>query len=76
MPEEGSLIKEATDKGVHNVARYYHHETVQFDGRDDNTIANAFEISFLLPLLFRLRFDRWEFPACIDHRCCMGRGRI
>ncbi len=25
-PEEGELIKEATDKGVKNIARYYHHD--------------------------------------------------
>jgi hypothetical protein len=27
-PEEGLLLKEATEAGVENVARYYHHETV------------------------------------------------
>ena len=27
-PEEGLLLKEATQAGVKNVARYYHHETV------------------------------------------------
>jgi Fungal protein kinase len=26
--EEGQLLREATEKGVSNVARYYHHETV------------------------------------------------
>lgn len=39
-PEEGELIKEATDKGVKNIARYYHHETVQVDGKNDDTIKN------------------------------------
>ncbi|OBS17289.1 hypothetical protein FPOA_12205 [Fusarium poae] len=34
--EEGELLREATDKGVVNVARYYHHETVQIDGADDD----------------------------------------
>ncbi|GJC89526.1 hypothetical protein ColLi_12364 [Colletotrichum liriopes] len=38
---EGELLKEATDKGVVNVARYYHHETVQFDGADDDIRGNV-----------------------------------
>lgn len=40
-PEEGELIKEAMDKGVRNVARYYHHETVQVNGKSDNTLGNV-----------------------------------
>jgi len=40
-PEEGELIKEATDKGVRNIARYYHHETVQVGGENDDTIKNV-----------------------------------
>jgi len=40
-PEEGELIKEATDKGVQNIARYYYHETVQVDGKNDDTIENV-----------------------------------
>lgn len=39
--EEGELIKEATDKGARNIARYYHHETVQVDGKNDDTIVNV-----------------------------------
>jgi len=39
-PEEGELIKEATDKGARNIAWYYHHETVQVDGKNDDTIEN------------------------------------
>ncbi|PVH98640.1 hypothetical protein DM02DRAFT_681826 [Periconia macrospinosa] len=34
--EEGELLREATEKGVVNVARYYHHETVCVDGQDDD----------------------------------------
>ncbi|KAM5434484.1 hypothetical protein McanMca71_006261 [Microsporum canis] len=34
--EEGELLREVTEKGVINVARYYHHETVQVGGRDDD----------------------------------------
>lgn len=34
--EEGELLREALEKGVVNVARYYHHETVRAgDGEDD-----------------------------------------
>jgi hypothetical protein len=34
--EEGELLREATDKDVVNVARYYHHETVHVGGKDDD----------------------------------------
>ena len=40
-PAEGGLIKEATDKSVRNIARYYHHETVQVDGKNDDTSENV-----------------------------------
>ena len=40
-PEEGELIKEATIKRVPNIARYYHHETVQIDEKNDDTIGNV-----------------------------------
>ncbi|EGR51502.1 uncharacterized protein TRIREDRAFT_104463 [Trichoderma reesei QM6a] len=33
--EEGLLVKEATEKGVINMARYYHHETVRIGGVED-----------------------------------------
>ena len=39
-PEEGSL-KEATEAGVKNVVRYYHHETVSVDGRVDDVLDNV-----------------------------------
>ncbi|KAF4335187.1 hypothetical protein FBEOM_10965 [Fusarium beomiforme] len=39
--EEGELLREATEKGVVNVARYYHHETVQIDGADDDIWNNV-----------------------------------
>ncbi|GAB0139235.1 hypothetical protein EsDP_00007448 [Epichloe bromicola] len=38
--EEGKLLQEATAKGVVNVARYYHHETVRVRGRDDDIYNN------------------------------------
>ncbi|KAL2415158.1 hypothetical protein ABEF91_003133 [Exophiala dermatitidis] len=39
--EEGKLLQEATDRGVINVARYYHHETVQVKGTDDDVRSNV-----------------------------------
>ena len=39
-PEEGLLIEEATNRGVENIARYYHHETVRVDGEIDDTLGN------------------------------------
>ncbi|KAH6977655.1 serine/threonine-protein kinase Sgk2 [Ilyonectria destructans] len=38
--EEGELLREATEKGVANVARYYHHETVCVRGADDDIQQN------------------------------------
>ncbi|KJZ70776.1 hypothetical protein HIM_09826 [Hirsutella minnesotensis 3608] len=38
--EEGILVKEASEKGVLNVARYYHHETVRIQGAADDVQAN------------------------------------
>ena len=38
--EEGELLREATEKGVANVARYYHHETVRVRGADDDIQQN------------------------------------
>ncbi|OBS15090.1 hypothetical protein FPOA_14101 [Fusarium poae] len=39
--EEGDLLREATNKGVINVARYYHHEVVQIRGMDDDIQNNT-----------------------------------
>ena len=39
-PEEGLLIEEATNRGVENIARYYHHETVRVHGEIDDTLGN------------------------------------
>ena len=40
-PEEGLLLKEATEAGVKNVACYYHHETVHINGRVDDICSNV-----------------------------------
>ncbi|KAH8723920.1 hypothetical protein GQ44DRAFT_709364 [Phaeosphaeriaceae sp. PMI808] len=40
-PEEGLLLKEATEAGVENVARYYHHETVRVGGKMDDVLYNV-----------------------------------
>ncbi|KAI9765136.1 MAG: hypothetical protein M1839_005614, partial [Geoglossum umbratile] len=34
--EEGELLRDATEKNVVNVARYYHHETVRVGGKEDD----------------------------------------
>ena len=39
--EEGVLLRDATEKGVVNVARYYHHETVRVGGKDDDINDNV-----------------------------------
>jgi hypothetical protein len=39
--EEGELLQVATANGVVNVARYYHHETVQVRGADDDVRSNV-----------------------------------
>jgi hypothetical protein len=39
--EEGVLLRDATEKGVVNVARYYHHETVCVGGKDDDINSNV-----------------------------------
>lgn len=39
--EEGELLREVTDKGVINVARYYYHETVRVRGMDDDIRNNV-----------------------------------
>ncbi|KAH7016041.1 uncharacterized protein B0I36DRAFT_425519 [Microdochium trichocladiopsis] len=39
--EEGELLREATGKGVVNMARYYHHETVRVHGKDDDIRSNV-----------------------------------
>ena len=40
-PEEGLLIQEATNGGVENIARYYHHEIVRVHGEIDDTLGNV-----------------------------------
>lgn len=39
--EEGVFLRKATKAGVINVARYYHHETVQVGGIDDDIQSNV-----------------------------------
>ncbi|KAM6505455.1 hypothetical protein FSOLCH5_014671 [Fusarium solani] len=39
--EEGDLLREATAKGVVNMARYYHHETIRIHGTDDDIRSNV-----------------------------------
>lgn len=39
--EEGVLLREATEKKVVNVAKYYYHETVKVGGQDDDVCKNV-----------------------------------
>lgn len=39
--EEGKLLREATDRGVVNIARYYHHETVRIGGHNNDIHENV-----------------------------------
>ncbi|OAA65095.1 serine/threonine-protein kinase Sgk2 [Akanthomyces lecanii RCEF 1005] len=39
--QEGELLRDATDKGVKNVAQYYHHETVCVRGTEDDILQNV-----------------------------------
>ncbi|KAF5122362.1 hypothetical protein E5D57_012839 [Metarhizium anisopliae] len=45
--EEGELLQEATEKGVTNVARYYHHETVRIRTDDDvrNNVRKGLDVT-------------------------------
>jgi Fungal protein kinase len=46
--EEGKLFREATEKGVINIARYYYYETVRMGGEGDdiyNNIRKALDIT-------------------------------
>ncbi|GAB0146902.1 hypothetical protein EsHS_00007287 [Epichloe bromicola] len=52
--EEGDLIQEATKKGVINVARYYHHETVRVRHSDDEIRNNTrYQIGYIDVLFFK-----------------------
>lgn len=39
--DEGALLREATDKGVVRIARYYHHETVRVRNAEDDIQGNV-----------------------------------
>lgn len=39
--EEGEMLREATDRGIVNVARYYYHETVQVHDKADSVRDNV-----------------------------------
>ncbi|KAK5212208.1 hypothetical protein LTR41_002450 [Exophiala xenobiotica] len=65
--QEGELLREATEKGVVNVARYYHHETVQVGGVDDdvqNNIRKGLDVSKAANYVSQNRkTDASMFPA-------------
>ena len=39
--EEGELIRDATVQSVTNIAKYYHHETIQCSDKDDDILGNV-----------------------------------
>ncbi|KAI9765769.1 MAG: hypothetical protein M1839_005395, partial [Geoglossum umbratile] len=43
-PEEGLFLKEATEAGIKNVARYYHHETVRTGGEVDDVLDKVLQV--------------------------------
>ncbi|ETS04455.1 hypothetical protein M419DRAFT_6310 [Trichoderma reesei RUT C-30] len=65
--EEGLLVKEATEKGVINMARYYHHETVRIGGVEDerhvgdNSHGKEEVYQFLSILNCYSRSGGWQF---------------
>ncbi|TQW01741.1 Protein kinase-like domain [Cordyceps javanica] len=40
-PQEGEMVREATEKGVVHVARYYFHTTVRVNNKDDDVSTNV-----------------------------------
>ncbi|EQL30288.1 hypothetical protein BDFG_07209 [Blastomyces dermatitidis ATCC 26199] len=75
--EEGELLREATEKNVVNVARYYHHETVCVSGKYDdilNTVRHGLDVtqmsnSLMLPL------SRSEPRTSLDRQSSSTTGR-
>ena len=49
--EEGELLRDATEKGVANIARYYHHETVRVRGVNDESKTSGAWTSQKLPTI-------------------------
>ncbi|OJD10456.1 hypothetical protein AJ78_08541 [Emergomyces pasteurianus Ep9510] len=68
--EEGELLREATAKAVKNVARYYHHEIVRIDNKDDDILAIRKGLS--IPIS---NDDKGDFEA-IARRTRSQRGRM
>ena len=64
--EEGELLQHATESGVSHVARYYHHETVQVGGQDDNVLFNVRRNQ--MKTCGRTRFTQPKAKKRSDHR--------
>lgn len=67
--EEGELLREAMACRVKNVARYYHHETVRIEGKDDEILAIRKGLS--VPIL---KDEKGGFKATV-RRSSSRRGR-
>lgn len=57
--EEGEMFSKVTEKGVTHVARYYHHETVQVHGMDDD-IRNSIRQGLDVPTASDYRLGRLQ----------------
>ncbi|KAM5350178.1 hypothetical protein ACJ41O_006683 [Fusarium nematophilum] len=62
--EEGDLLREVTARDVVNVARYYHHETVQVRGTDDDIRSNI-RRGLDITRAANYRPERWLPPSSV-----------
>jgi hypothetical protein len=70
--EEGELLREATEKDVVNVARYYYHETVQVNGEADNIRDNVRK-GLDVKQSMNFRPSRYELPSTAYGTSRIGR---
>ncbi|KAL7782027.1 serine/threonine-protein kinase Sgk2 [Trichoderma ceciliae] len=72
--EEGELLKEATAKGVINMSRYYHHETVRVHDADDD-IQNNIRKGLDITKATNYRPFRSKRPSSISFPSISSKGR-
>ncbi|KAK0726803.1 hypothetical protein B0T26DRAFT_638800 [Lasiosphaeria miniovina] len=72
--EEGELLCEVTRKGVINMARHYHHETVQIHGADDD-VRNNVRGGLDITLATNYRPERSALQPAMSASEVSGRGR-
>ncbi|RVD81417.1 uncharacterized protein DFL_009282 [Arthrobotrys flagrans] len=69
--EEGDLLREATNRGVVNLGRYYHHYTVQALGTDDDIRSNVRK-GLDITKAEKCRLERSMTPSTADSRKSSG----